>query len=225
MAANQYAKAEPFFLSLTAEPEEKSDAIYDLSLWNSSLIYEKLGYPEKSILALQLLLDRNTTHVMHFKIKASLIKNYFRVENKLAAMKYKKMLDEENPKTKYDSETLYLSLLQTLNLNFDHLILEELEYIGEIQKYLLFVMEQNQSKMNQHATELLISLYERAYEITLKDSVAASFKEKIMISILDKLRQFDLYKMGDTNINLKTVAKMTLFSQKLEKKITERLHQ
>lgn len=224
MAAEQFAKAEPFFLSLTAEPEEKSDYIYDLSLWNISLIYEKLAQPEKSILSLNLLLDRQTTHVIHFKIKAALMKNYFRVGNKVVALNYKKSLDELNPKVSIPAETLYLNLIQTLNLNYDHLVIEELDYVGEIQKYLLYVMEQNDSKMNQHATELLISIYERAYALTNKDSVQPEYKQKILISILDKLRLFNLYKMNDLNINLKTVTKFSRFSEKLEKQIADRLH-
>ncbi len=225
MANDQYAKAEPFFLSLTAEPEEKSDLIYDLSLWNISLIYEKLGLPEKSILALNLLLNRQTEHVLAFKLKAALMKNYFRVGNKIVALKYKKMLDDEKPRATIQTNVLYVALQQTLNLNYDQLILEELDYVGEAQKYLLYVMEQNQSELNQVATELLISIYQRAYAQTKKDSLQADFKEKILVSMLDKLRLFESYKLNDLNINLQTVAKFSKFSEKLEKQITDRLHQ
>lgn len=225
LANDQFAKAEPFFLNLTAEPEEKSDLIYDMSLWNISLIYEKLGLPEKSILALNLLVDRQTEHVLPFKIKAALMKNYFCVGNKIVAIKYKKMLDDEKPRATLATNVLYVTLQQTLNLNYDQLILEELDYVGEAQKYLLYVMEQNQSELNQAATELLISIYERAYALTKKDSLRTEFKEKILISLLDKLRLFETYKLNDLNINLKTVAKFSKFSEKLEKQITDRLHQ
>ena len=135
------------------------------------------------------------------------------------------MLDDEKPRTTIQTNVLYVTLQQTLNLNYDQLILEELDYVGEAQKYLLYVMEQNQSELNQVATELLISIYQRAYAQTKKDSLQADFKEKILVSLLDKLILFESYKLNDLNINLQTVAKFSKFSEKLEKQITDRLHQ
>ena len=225
LQAEQYAKAEPLFLSLTAEPAAKLDPIYDLSLWNISLIYDKFALPEKAILALDLLRERKSTYVLEFTVNAALMKNYFLVGNKLVALKYKKLLDDENPKTSISADILYSNLRQTLNLNYDQLVLQELDYIGEIQKYLLFVMEQNESSTNQQATENLISIYQQSYARTEKDSLKNDFKKEILISLLDKLRKFNLYKLNDLNINLKTVSKFSIFAEKLEKQITDRLHQ
>ena len=225
MAAEQFALAEPFFLNLTAEPEEKNDLIYDMSLWNMGLIYEKLGFPEKSILAYNLLLDRQTEHVSLFKIHAALMKNYFYVDNQVVALKYKNKLDDVNPKLTMSADKLYQEIAPTLNLNYDQLILEELNYVGEIQKYLLFVMEQNKSSKNEQATEMLISLYQRSYALTKYEVLNKEFKDKILISLLDKLRLFHLYKLNDLNINMKTVAKFTRYAEELEKEITDRLHQ
>ncbi len=224
MVNEKYDLAQPIFLKLTAEPELKSDLIYDLSLWNISLTYEKLGLPEKAILALNLLMDRNTPHVLPFKLKAALMKNYYRVGNNLVAQRFKKMLDDEKPKATLSTETLFLALRQTLNLNYDHLILEELNYVGEAQKYVLYVMEQNTSELNETATDLLISIYQQSYALTTTDKLQDSFKEKILISLLDKLRLFNSYKLNDLNINLKTVTKFSNFSEKMEKQITDRLH-
>ncbi len=224
VAAEEFSKAEPFFLSLTAEPITKSDSIYDLSLWNISLIYTKLSLPEKSILALNLLKQQKSEFVSTFIINAALMKNYFLVDNKLVALKFKKMLDEENPKTAIGVKTLFTNLQQILNLNYDQFILQELDFLGEIQKYLLYVIEQNDFIINRQAVELLISKYERIYSLTLNDRLGNAFKEKILISILDKLRQFNLYKLNDININLKTVAKFSRFSEKMEMQITDRLH-
>ncbi len=225
LLSSQYKKAEPPFLSLVAEPESNSDFIYDNSLWSLSLVYEKLDSPEKAILALNQLLGRRSKHVTRFKIIASLMKNYFRVGNSDEAKKYKKMLDVENPKSNIDAEKLYLELQQTLNLNLDHSLLEELEYLGEIQKYLLFVMEQNQSKSNVRATDLLISVYQRTYDLTTKDVMNKKFKEKVLIALFDNINRFNLYKMNDLNVNMQTVAKFSSFSEKLQKQITERLYQ
>lgn len=225
LQAEKYTKAEPLFLSLTAEPTAELDPIYDLSLWNISLIYDKLALPEKAILALDLLRERKSTYILEFTINAALMKNYFLVGNKLVALKYKKLLDQENPKTSISADILYVNLVKILNLNYDQLVLQELDYVGEIQKYLLFVMEQNDSNTNRQATELLISIYQQSYALTKKDSLQIDFKKKILISLLDKLRSFNLYKLNDLNINLKTVSKFSNFAENLEKQITDRLHQ
>lgn len=225
MTEEQFVKAEPLFLSLVAEPEVNGDLLYNYSLWNLSLVFEKIGSPEKSILFLNQLLIRQPSTISRFKILASLMKNYFRVGNTLEALRYKKLLDAENPNLRMDPDVVYLDLLQTLNLNFDHLILEELAYVSEIQKYLLFVMEQKESKSSEQAATLLISIYEKAYALTLKDSFTQEFKEKILMALLDNLNQFNNYKLDDLNINLKTVAKVSYFSEKLKKQITDRFYQ
>ena len=225
LLSGQYSKAEVPFLNLVAVPESNSDFIYDNSLWSLSLVYEKLDVPEKSIVTLNQLLPRNSKHVSRLKTTASLMKNYFRVGNSDEARKFKKMIDLENPKSNIDADRLFLDLQQTLNLNFDHSILEELEYLGEIQKYLLFVMEQNFSKSNIRATDLLISIYQQAYNLTEKDVMNKKFKEKILISLFDNINRFNLYKLNDLNVNMQTVAKFSYFSEKLQKQITERLYQ
>ncbi|MBC7464545.1 MAG: hypothetical protein H7256_01010 [Bdellovibrio sp.] len=223
LMAHEYAKAEVLFLSLTGQHMQKPDAPYDMSLWNLSTIYDKNGFAERSILILLPLLD--SEYVSQFKIKAALMKNYFLLGNSTEALKYKKMLDAENPKMTVAANALYYDLVETLDLNYDHLLLEELQYVGEIQKYLIFVMEQNESKKNEKVTELLTSIYDAAYAMLAKDSVNPEFKKKIAISLLNNLRRFELLKLNDLNINQKTVSKFTLYADKKQKQITDWLHQ
>ena len=71
----------------------------------------------------------------------------------------------------------------------------------------------------------MISIYQQSYARTEKDSLKNDFKKEILISLLDKLRKFNLYKLNDLNINLKTVSKFSIFAEKLEKQITDRLLQ
>lgn len=222
MLAQEYSKAEDLFLSLTGQAMSNPDSPYDLSLWNLSLIYEKKGMPEKSILLLTQLLNGQTKFVSKFKIQASLMKNYFRIDNQPEAMSYKKLLDSENPNLSFDD--LYNNLVETLDLNYDRSAPQELDYVREIQKYLVFVMEQNESLTNEKATELLISIYDSAYALLKKDSYNHDFKRKIAISMLTNLRRFDLLKLNDLNINLNTVAKFSKYSETRQKQITDWLH-
>lgn len=223
LLAHEYSKAEVLFLSLTGQHMQNPDAPYDMSLWSLSTIYDKNGFPERSVLILLPLLK--SEYISQFKVKAALMKNYFLLNNPTEAMKYKKMLDAENPKMTVAANALYYDLIETLDLNYDHLLLQELDYVGEIQKYLIFVMEQNESKKNEKVTELLTSIYDKSYEMLAKDSVNPEFKKKIAISLLNNLRRFDLLKLNDLNINPKTVSKFSLYAEKKQKQITGWLHQ
>ncbi len=225
VAAEKYNLAEPLLLSLVAEPESSLDALYDQSLWRLSLVYEKMGYPEKAILALSQLSGRAHYDITRFRILISLMKNYYLVGNPNEALRLKAIIDLENPKFRLNADAAYLDILQTLNLNYDLHISQELDYVAEVQKYLLFVMEQKQSKSNQHATELLISIYQRAFDQTKNDKLSLEFKGKILISLLDNLHRFENYRLDDLNASAKTVGKFAAFSEKLQKQITERLHQ
>ena len=225
MLADHFKQAEPLLLSLVAEPENNVDPVYNFSLWNLSLVYEKLGSPDKAILVLNQLVSRNPENISTFKINASLMKNYFLVGNQSEALKYKKVLDGLNPKLNIQADAMYLDLLPTLNLNYDQLVLQELEYLNEIQKYLLFVMEQKTAKSNALAADSLITIYQRIYSLTEKDQMNKAFKEKILIALIDNLNRFNLFKLDDLNLNPRTVVKFSIFSEKLKKQITERLHQ
>lgn len=222
MIAHEYAKAEDLFLSLTGAGVESPDKVYDQSIWNLALINDKKGKPDKAILlALQIL---NTKHFSNFKVKALLMKNYFRIDNPNEALRYKKMLDAENPKLTVAANDLYYELVDTLDLNYDHLLLQELAYVNEIQKYLVFVMEQNDSSKNEKVTDLLISIYDASSSLLTKDVVQPPFKKKLAIALLDNLRRFDLIKLNDTNLNQKTVVRFSKYAEQKQNQITDWLY-
>ncbi|MFZ3229855.1 MAG: hypothetical protein WA160_06600 [Pseudobdellovibrio sp.] len=223
--AREFSKAEGLFLNLTATSEENKDSIYAISLWNLSLISEKNNEPEKAILILHQLNNSHLNTVSRFKIHASLMKNYFRVSNSTEALKYKKILDDENQKDKFAVADLYRDLVETLDLNFDRSVIAELDYVNEIQKYLLYIMEQNEFLKNEKTTDLLISIYETSYALLLNEKLNHDFKEKIAIAMLNNMRHFELLKLNDLNVNLKTVSKFSNFADTKQKQITDWLHQ
>lgn len=222
LLAHDYDKAQDLFLSLTGQHMPDPDVIYDQSIWNLAVIYEK-NFPEKTILLLSQL--SNSNYVSSFKVNALLMKTYFRVDNPKQALKYKKALDSVNPKIHLSASTLYYDLLETLDLNYDHLLLQELQYVSEIQKYLIFIMEQNDSAKNEKVTELLTAIYEKTYALLEKDTVSAPFKQQIAVALLNNLRRFDILKINDLNVNMKTIAKFSVYSEQKQKQITDWLHQ
>ncbi|MBC7740645.1 MAG: hypothetical protein H7061_00510, partial [Bdellovibrionaceae bacterium] len=49
----EYEKAQPYFLNISVAPTNSADQFQEKALWNLSIIFEKLGQPEKALLTLQ----------------------------------------------------------------------------------------------------------------------------------------------------------------------------
>ncbi|MBC7420425.1 MAG: hypothetical protein H7328_06815 [Bdellovibrio sp.] len=223
--AQEYEKSLPFFLKISRQPPGLKDNHYENSLWNLSVAFEKLGSPEKALLTLQELKKVNRGTISLFKIQLAEMKNHFRVLNDYQAYEVRKEIDATQPLVRYNKQEIYEGLAATTMLNYDYLVLEELEFVAETQKYFVYVMESNQEPVNSQATDLLISIGDRTYELLNKDALNRDFRRKVAESLLDFLRRFDRYKIDDLNLNLKTVSKFSVYSEKKQKLITEWLHQ
>ncbi|MBC7754826.1 MAG: hypothetical protein H7Z71_11350, partial [Moraxellaceae bacterium] len=93
-----------------------------------------------------------------------------------------------------------------------------------IQKYLLFVMEDPTSKSNEHAADLLTSIYQKTYNLVQKDSLNQEFKNRIMVALIDNLNRFETYIVNDVSTGSTTVNRFALFSKKLKKQTTDWFH-
>ena len=222
--AQEYEYALPFFLKISKQPASLKDSLYEKSLYNLSVIFEKMGSPEKALLTLQELKKTNQATISLFRIQLAEMKNNFRVSNDFKAIEVRKQIDESQPLVRYSIDSIYDDLVETTILNYDRLILEELDFIAEIQKYFVYVMESNAAPSNAKATDLLISICDKAYTLLDQETLKPEFRRKIAESLLDLLRRFDRYKIDDLNINLKTISKFSIYSEKKQKQITDWLH-
>ncbi len=222
--AQEYEYALPFFLKISRQPVNLRDDLYEKSLWNLSVIFEKMGSPEKALLTLQELKKTNQRYYSLFKIQLAEMKNNFRVGNNYQAYEVRKQIDDSQPLSRYQLTDVYSDLVTTTQLNYDRLIMEEIEFISETQKYFVYVMESNQSPINTQATELMIAISDRTYGLLYKENLDSKFRRKIAESLLDFLRRFDRYKIDDLNLNLNTISKFSIYSEKKQKQITEWLH-
>lgn len=223
-SAEEYEYSLPFFLKISRQNANEKDDLYERSLWNLSVVYEKTGSPEKAILALQELKKFNQSTYSLFRIQLAEMKNDFRINNDSQAYLVRTQIDQSRPLDQYSLSDIYADLVSTTTLNYDRLILEELKFMSEAQKYFVYVMESKPSPINAEATDLLIAVSDRTYRLLSKETLDLQFRRKIAESLLDFLRRFDRYKIDDLNLNLNTISKFSLYSAKTQKLITEWLH-
>lgn len=221
----KYAESAGFFLKVTQTNLGTDDKVYNDSLWKLATIYEKMGEYEKAVLSLLELERRKPANPPLFRIQLALEKNYIRLENKDLAFKIGQEIDRSNPAQQYSLQDIYLALEENSNFNYDHLILEELQFLGQIQKYFIYIMESQEAPLNQKATELLIHIYDGFFLKFNSASTSYQFKRALSIELLEQLRKFDYYKLNSININPYTISKFSNYNTAKQKFLTDWLHQ
>jgi len=220
----KFGESAPFFLKVTQSALGPEDEVYNNSLWKLSTIYEKFGEHEKSVLALLELEKRNSSEIPLFRIQLALSKNYIRLENKELAFKIQHQMDQSAPTRSYSLQEIYAALEENSNFNYDHLILEELQFLGQIQKYFIFIMESPEAPLNQKTTELLIHIYDGFFNRFSSTTASYAFKKSLSIELLEQLRKFDFYKLNSININPYTISKFSNYTNEKQKFLTDWLH-
>ena len=221
---DKFVESAGFFLKVTQTNLGPDDEVYNASLWKLAAIYEKMGEYEKAVLALLELEKRRPLSTPLFRIQLALEKNYIRLENKDLAFKIGQEVDKSNPAQQYSLQDIYVALEENSNFNYDHLIIEELQFLGQIQKYFIYVMESPEAPLNQKATELLIHIYDGFFAKFNSPSASYQFKRSLSIELLEQLRKFDFYKLSSININPYTISKFSNYNNEKQKFLTDWLH-
>jgi hypothetical protein len=222
--SNNDEAAKPLYFKITRNTDSTFDTIYDKSLWRLVRIYEKADEPDKALLILDELDKKGTRSIPKIKIQFSQIKNHFVVTNSYQAESIRKKLDQQYRDQSLSQYELYEGLIDSTELAYSKHILEELKFLGEIQKFFIFVMESNMSPENERLTERLIQNYDKFFAALNNAQASSEFKKELSISLLDQLRKFDQYKIDDSNSNPKTMLRFTKYSEKQQKKLIESLN-
>lgn len=222
---NDFDSAKHLYFRLSRNIEGATDPIYDQSLWRLVKIYEKEDHSEKALLTLDELLTRKSSILDKYKIKFSQIKNNYRVTNFYRAHEIKKEVDEAYNKESLYLDDLYNYLIDTTTLSYDHRPREELMYLGEVQKFFVFIMESPMEPEREQITEQLINNYEHFFSLLKKDQLSDELKKKLSVSLLDQLRKFNQYHLGNGNAESKTISRFLAYSEKQQKILIERFRQ
>jgi hypothetical protein len=221
--AGRFDEALPLYFKIARDPAPETDSIYDKSLLSLAELYEKNDQPEKSILALNELLKRDNNLMPRTQIKFMLMKNHFRITNYYQARKIKTGIDEDYKISAISLNELYQALYYGTTLYFDRRLFDELSFLGEIQKYFVYVMESGLAPENEKLTDLIILYYSRFIGQLDKDILSNEIKRKLTISLLDQLGKFDKYLLIGQQDNLAQLQRFAKYSESQQKILTERL--
>lgn len=218
---NNLAAAKTILLRLSRFSDGATDPIYDKTLWYLAKIYEKTNESEKAILSLEELVTRKSPAISKNKINFALMKNQYRITNFNQAQKVKKQIDENFKNNKFSLNELYDYLIETTELMYNEHLQEDLVFLGEVQKYFIYIMESPMAPQNVDLTERLINMYEQFFAILKRDSQSNDFKKNLSISLYDQLNKFNRYKMDASDSNPQTMARFATYCEKQQKFLTE----
>lgn len=231
--AGRLDEAYPLYLRLTETPSSAKgsmsgaayDSVYGPALWKLALLYEKRDESEKALLALAELDRRGDAPVSETALRLARMKNHFRVGNDSEALNIARELDRD---FKLGYVPLY-DLAESLNLiavpAHDHRLPAELKFLGEVQKYFIFVMESDLTPENADLTTRLIEDYDRFFAALANGLFSDAFKRGIAVSLLDQLRRFDRYRLEDPGPNPATISRFSAYSRDRQQTLTESFNQ
>lgn len=222
---NDFDSAKLLYFRLSRNVSGTHDSIYDQSLWRLVKIYETNDESEKALLTLDELSMRKTSTISKNRIKFSQMKNNFRVTNFFQAREIRKDLDEAYKNGNLSLDEIFDCLLDITDLTYDHRMLEELMFLGEVQKYFVFVMESPMHPENELLTEHLIKNYEHFFSVLKRSTLAPDFRKKLSISLLDQLQKFDQYKIDMAGTDAKTLSRFLNYSEPKQKILIESFRQ
>lgn len=224
LTLGQFQEAEPLYFQITRYPPDGKNSVYDKSLLDLAFLFEKTDQSEKAILALDELSKRDTSVIDKASIKILLIKNHYRVTNYYQARTLRAELDDMYRAQEISLKDIYSALYYQTTLYYDRHIFDELLFLGDMQKYFVYVMEnQTSSAEGEKLTELLMLYYERFDSQLNNGMLSKDLKKRLIISLIDQLNKFDRYKLNDVTKNIKHLNRFSDFAEVTEKRLTERL--
>jgi hypothetical protein len=217
------AEALELYLKITREAHNTKDIVYDKSLLRIAEIYEKTDQSEKSILALEELNLRNTPLLDPASKLVLLMKNHYRVTNYHQADQLRSELNQLYKARKIGLTEIYKALFYQTDLYYDRHILDESEFVGNLQKFFVYVMESDMTEEAEKLTDLLIHYYNGFLNKLDSPQLSGELKKKLIISLLDQFGKFDRYKLTDTRDEVSQLQRFSSFAEQQQRKLTERL--
>ncbi|MGZ3690814.1 MAG: hypothetical protein ACXVAX_04895, partial [Pseudobdellovibrio sp.] len=117
---------------------------------------------------------------------------------------------------------IYQALYYQTDLYYDRHIFDELTFIGDLQKYFVYVIESDMASESDKLTDLLILYYQKFLTQLDNQILSADVKRKLAASLIDQLSKFDRYKMPghDAENNL---TRFSNFAEAQRRKLVERM--
>lgn len=219
-----YAAAKEIYIKLTYIPDHENDIIYNQALWKLSKIYEKNNQFEKAILAQEELSNRENVQISPSVIKISLIRNHYRVQNRLQAEEIERQLAAD-----YRAQNISLVLLASELLDVTQELTEsqsidDILFMGTIQKYFIYVMENPTSPQTSALLERMKTSYDHFFALLNNKKNSARFNKKLSVTIYDQLVKFEKFKLESINSSAEAIQSFTDYADLKKKYLVERFN-
>lgn len=219
----KYDEALSLYFKITRDTSQDRDLIYDRSLLGIARIYEITDQSEKAILALNELRTSKSAVISSPALQIALMKNHYRVTNYYQAQKIKADLDNDYKIQNLSTQALFEALFTQTQPYFDRHIFDELLFIGDVQKYFIFVMESGTTDQPEMMSNLLQLYYEKFLSQLDNHLLSTDIKKKLIISLMDQLTKFNQYKQLDSTTTPSPLNKFSKFAADKKRLLTERL--
>lgn len=219
----KYDDALSIYFKITRDTFQERDLIYDRALLGIARIYEMTDQSEKAILALNELQKVKSGVISSPALQIALMKNHYRVTNYYQAQKIKADLDNEYKLQNLSTQALFEALFNQTQPYFDRHIFDELLFIGDVQKYFIFVMESGRSDQPEMMSNLLQLYYEKFLAQLDNHLLNEDVKKKLIISLMDQLTKFERYTQLDNSTTPSPLNKFSKFAADKKRLLTERL--
>lgn len=220
-----YESSEPIYVRLSRFNEGSYDPVYDQALWRLAKIYEKNNESEKAILSLDELSARHSSSVPKNKVRLALMKNHYRLSNFLVAERMDKLIYQDYKNKNIELSDLYQYLIEMTDLGYDSHLPEELLFLGEVQKYFIFIMEKNLQPESEKITDHLINNYEHYFSVLQQSVLSQELKKRLAISLYNQLNKFDKYSLVYPDSSPKEILRFSEYCENKKKILIERFYQ
>ena len=222
--AGSFDEALSLYFKIAREPADLGDSIYDTSLMRLARLYEKSDQSEKAILALNELETRKSDVMSKAALRIALMKNHYRLTNYYQAKLIKADLDRDYKARLIDMNELYQAIYYQTDFYYDRHIFDEISFLGDIQKYFVYVVESNSDEEAERLADLLVLYYRNFIKQLDNQLLSSSIKKKLIVEVLDQLARFDQYKIVDKQSPASLqLNKFSKFAERTKASLTERL--
>ena len=222
--AGSFDEALSLYFKIAREPADLGDSIYDTSLMRLARLYEKSDQSEKAILALNELETRKSDVMSKAALRIALMKNHYRLTNYYQAKLIKADLDRDYKARLIDMNELYQAIYYQTDFYYDRHIFDEISFLGDIQKYFVYVVESNSDEEAERLADLLVLYYRNFIKQLDNQLLSSSIKKKLIVEVLDQLARFDQYKIVDKQSPASLqLNKFSKFAERNKASLTERL--
>jgi len=183
------------------------------------IIYDQMSKPEKAILYATEFLKNSKSNSENYIIRTLLLKNYYKVQNKIGLDRIKTEISKTTTSEIYPGNELLDHLRISLNFNCQMYCLQEVNYLQEIQLQIFYIIERD-PEHSERAQDLLLSRYDYFADHLNNKQFDLLFRKKLSYLLYESLQKAkSLHLEDNTSASVSTAGlegKLQQYQSKVE---------